>query len=111
MRVVHSTALLHLRQQAVLNNARIAIAVERFRAKNGSLPAKLTELAPRYLRKIPIDPISGKLPRYKTTPNAGVIIYSIGADEDDDGGRPVSPEEEIGDADGDWVWRTVAPQN
>ncbi|HEX8371651.1 MAG TPA: hypothetical protein VF585_02630, partial [Chthoniobacterales bacterium] len=45
--------------------ARIAIAVERYHAKNSSLPENLGVLVPEFIAKIPHDPIDGKPLRYQ----------------------------------------------
>ena len=97
-----------LQQQAMLNNCRIGIAIERYRLKHDKLPAKLADLSPRYLDKIPPDPMTGDPPRYIFRPDGRPMIYSLGWDGDDDGGSPATTRS-ISDVDGDWVWLTHSP--
>ncbi|MFT4549499.1 MAG: hypothetical protein ACI9MB_003473 [Verrucomicrobiales bacterium] len=107
LRAFQLTGGLSLRQEAMLGNARIAIAAERFRLKQGRLPGKLSELVPRYLPAVPLDPVTGKEPVYRAEPDGEVLIYSFGSDGDDDGGRLPAAEEVVGiSEDGDWIWRT-----
>ena len=51
---------------------------------------RLEELVPQFLPSVPLDPYDGQPLRYKRLP-AGFVVYSIGADGRDDGGkeRPV----------------------
>ena len=73
---------------AALRCALAALAVERFRiAHDGKLPAALAELVPQYLAAAPTDPFDGKPLRFRPL-EKGFVVYSIGEDGDDDGGRP-----------------------
>src|SRR5262249_45479809 len=65
-----------------------AIAVERFRLVNGRWPDQLEDLAPGFLSKVPADPFDGQPLRYPRL-KEGVIIYTVGEDRKDDGGRRV----------------------
>lgn len=51
--------------QSALNAADIAVALRRFRVDRGGYPDSLTELAPQYLAKVPVDPFTGQPPEYK----------------------------------------------
>jgi hypothetical protein len=62
-----------------------ALAVERYRRERGGWPAKLAELTPKLLEKVPLDPYDGKSLRYARVAD-GVIVYSIGPDGTDNGG-------------------------
>jgi len=66
--------------------ATTALAVERFRQKQGQLPKNLKELVPRFLHEIPTDPFDGKPIRFRRLAE-GYVVYSVGADGHDDGGR------------------------
>lgn len=65
-----------------------ACAVERYHLKNApGLPDRLDQLVPEFLPAVPLDPFDGRPLRY--TPNSeGYVIYSVGPDKADDGGRP-----------------------
>jgi len=71
--------------RASLRAARVALAVERYRLANRKLPDTLPELVPSYLDAIPEDPFDEQPLRYRKT-ETGYIVYSIGADGQDNGG-------------------------
>jgi hypothetical protein len=62
------------------------IAVERYRRSNNRWPDALTDLVPAYLPKVPLDPFDGTLLRYHRFDD-GVVIYSVGPDGQDNGGK------------------------
>ncbi len=64
------------------------LALRAFRIDEGLYPDSLYDLVPRYLARIPSDPfgISGPL-RYKLNGDE-YVLYSVGPDGVDDGGRP-----------------------
>jgi hypothetical protein len=66
--------------------ATTAIAVERFRLLQGRPPESLSELTPQFLPNVPIDPFDGQPLRYHRLAK-GYVIYSVGQDRHDDGGR------------------------
>jgi hypothetical protein len=49
------------------------------------LPARLEDLTPEYLPRVPADPFDGKPLRLKRD-GKDVIVYSVGPDGQDDGG-------------------------
>ena len=57
-----------------------------YRAGQGDYPARLEELAPRILKKLPQDPFTGAAFCYRRQPN-GYLLYSVGWNGKDDGGR------------------------
>ena len=64
----------------------MAIALAGYHADHDRYPAKLADLAPRYLPRIPGDLFSGKELTYKPS-EKGYLFYSIGPNGKDDGGR------------------------
>jgi hypothetical protein len=76
--------------------ARAALALMAYRAKTGAYPDKLDALVPEYLPRVPLDPFSGRPLRLKRD-GTGVVIYSVGRDLADDGGRPAEPGKPGGD--------------
>jgi hypothetical protein len=71
-----------------------ALAVERFRSAHNRLPESLSDLTPQWLPTALIDPFDGKPLRYRVL-DVGYLIYSVGEDGGDDGGRErefVEPE-------------------
>lgn len=71
------------RRDAVL----VAIALELYRRAHGSYPDSLEALTPKYLPGIPIDRFDGKPIKYKLA-EGRPLLYSVGVDGVDDGGRP-----------------------
>ena len=74
------------RCEQVQRNIQVAFALAAYRSDNGHYPAKLEDLAPKYLPSIPADLFSGKPLIYRPTEN-GYLLYSVGPNEKDDGGR------------------------
>ncbi len=72
---------------AGLANAQAAVAIERWRLVHpGQLPDTLAELVPAYLAAVPLDPFDGQPVRYKKLP-VGYVVYCLGLDFTDNGGR------------------------
>jgi hypothetical protein len=69
-----------------LRCATAAAALERYRLDHGRWPETLNALIPRYLTAVPTDPRDAKPLRYTHRPE-GVVIYSVGGDGVDDGGK------------------------
>ena len=110
------TRKLIAKMEATRTALRLAIALERHRITQGSYPSQLPHLD----GASPHDPITGGPLHYKLQ-NGHPLIYSVGADRDDDGGRLVAdhgtayfrpatdasqwlPSEELPTApDGDWI--------
>ena len=76
----------NLRFQAHLRCASVALAAERFRQATGRWPGEIAEMVPTFLTAVPLDPFDGQPLRWKPVP-MGLVIYSVGPDEADDGGR------------------------
>jgi hypothetical protein len=72
-------------------NGRVTIALARFRAENGRYPAKLDELAPKYLPTVPHDLFVDAALKYRTV-DGGYLLYSVGPNEIDDEGRTYDDE-------------------
>jgi hypothetical protein len=85
-----------LRAEAEHDVALTAVAMETFRLANGKLPEKLTDLTPKFLADEPLDPADGK-PLRMVVRDKEVVIYSIGPDMKDDGGKPYDNTTKTGD--------------
>ena len=84
-----STGIILQREAEFATNLHLtvtALAVERFRLAHGRLPENLNELVPKFLSTVPVDPFDGQALRYHRLAK-GYVIYSVGADGHDDGGR------------------------
>jgi hypothetical protein len=74
------------RMEQVDRNLHIALALAAYRKAEGRYPAKLADLAPKYLTAVPTDVFSGKDLIYKPGEN-GYLFYSVGLNGKDDGGQ------------------------
>ena len=75
-----------VRFAAQFRTAHAGLAIERYRLAAGELPESLADLIPTYLDAVPKDPFDGKELRYKKL-ETGFVVYSIGKDGNDDGGK------------------------
>ena len=105
--------------QTAADMARMACALERYRLAQGNFPESLTALAPQWLEKIPHDVLSGQPLKYRRTDDVRFVLYSVGWNQTDDGGKLGSPNKEAASGkirgefalkttDGDWVWQYPA---
>ena len=67
-------------------NLQVAFALAAYRADTGRYPARLEELAPQFLPRVPDDLYSGQPLIYKPSAE-GYVLYSVGMNEEDDDGR------------------------
>ncbi len=81
--------------RAQLRAARVGLAVERHRVAHGELPESLDTLVPEFLDRVPKDPFGDGPLKYERLEN-GFMVYSIGVDEEDDGGKEPGWIEERG---------------
>lgn len=68
-----------------------AIALERYRLRHGAYPGTLAALVPEMLAQWPTDFMDGQPLRYRLTSDGHFILYSIGLDCMDDGGKMQHP--------------------
>lgn len=73
-----------------MRTASAALALQRFRLRTGQWPETLAELVPQHLPEMLEDPFDGAPLRYKRF-ETGFVVYSVGEDRGDDGGRPLPP--------------------
>jgi hypothetical protein len=67
----------------------VQLALKAYQERHGAFPTQLIDLDPSYLPSIPLDPFSDKQPlKYKASGRV-YILYSIGPDDVDDGGKPI----------------------
>jgi len=77
--------------RARLRTAVAATAVERWRiAHQGQIPDSLEQLVPAFLPSVPNDPFDGHPLRFKKL-EKGYVIYSVGPNGVDDGGKERPP--------------------
>ena len=70
----------------------VGIALELYRREKGKYPSSLIELTPHLLPNIPADRITGNPVKYRVI-NGKPVVYSVGADRVDDGGKPPETKE------------------
>jgi hypothetical protein len=87
---------LDIRGIAQLRTGRVGLAIQRYRLATGKLPDALADLVPTYLDAVPKDPFDGNDLRYKKL-ETGFVVYSIGEDRSDDGGKEKLPKRKRGD--------------
>jgi hypothetical protein len=75
-----------LKHVAQFEVAKTLLAVERYRLAHAKLPETLDQLVPDYLAAVPADPFDGAPLRYRRL-NRGFVVYSVGEDGKDDGGK------------------------
>ena len=80
-----------LRAQAAVRALLTGLAAKRYQLAHGELPERLDSLVPDYLEALPTDPFDGKPLRCE--PNGtGAIVYSVGKDGVDDGGKELGAQ-------------------
>jgi hypothetical protein len=87
--------------------ARTAIALERYRLACGEFPGSLDMLAPRFIGTVPHDVIGGQPLHYRRTNKGQFILYSVGWNGRDDGGKVgyFKGNISLDITSGDWVWQ------
>ncbi|MCX7824153.1 MAG: hypothetical protein N2689_01165 [Verrucomicrobiae bacterium] len=96
--------------QTNADQAMIACALERYGVAEGKFPDSLDALVPRFIAKLPRDVISGGPLKYRRD-GGGYVLYSVGWNETDDGGKIVFTTRSSTAQDfekGDWVWQAPA---
>jgi hypothetical protein len=82
------------RKHAYLRCTIAALAAERYRRDRKAWPKSIDNLCSKYLVSVPLDPFDGRPLRYLRLKD-GVMIYTVGHDAIDNGGRldPAHPNE------------------
>jgi hypothetical protein len=74
------------RTEQVQRNLQVAFALAGYHREHGRYPAKLDDLAPKYLPAVPNDLFSGKALVYRPM-EKGYLFYSVGVNGKDEQGR------------------------
>ncbi len=93
--------------QVWVDEARIACALERYRLAHGVYPDSLDALAP--IDSVPHDIINGSPYHYQLRPDGTFLLYSVGWNQTDEGGKVVYKKDaptQIDYNEGDWAWPT-----
>jgi len=86
----------------------LSLALQAYFDQRRAFPERLTELVPDYLPNHLQDPFSDRPFLYRRI-EAGVIVYSIGPDGNDDVGRPLDKSRDPNTAQGDMVVKLSGP--
>jgi hypothetical protein len=84
------------RHQTSQTLLRVALALADYRDEHQRFPDDLGALTPKFLEKAPLDPMWGEPFVYKKT-DAGCILYGIGRNGADDGGRTLNDFDDADD--------------
>jgi hypothetical protein len=98
----------------------VAISLELFRRRNQQFPETLEALVGGFLPQVPADRATGEPVKLRLV-NESPVVYSVGGDRDDDGGRPALNKTGLQPAavswldggeifDGDWLLYPVTTQ-
>jgi len=90
--------------EAMMLSTRAGLSCKIFRNKTGRHPENLEALVPDILPEVPTDPFTGKPLVYKIE-NGELLIYSLGSNQKDDGGRSSPITQLVMEKDDDWTWR------
>ena len=89
------------RNVAKCDELELALALRAYKKQHGAYPDRLSLLTPSHMDSLPKDPFSGEDYLYRIE-GEGFVLYSVGRDLKDDGGRPMK-----GRAQGDIVWKIL----
>jgi hypothetical protein len=90
---------------ALVRTARAGLACRIFKSRTGIYPESLEALVPGLLEGIPVDPFTGKALVYRRE-GEGFIVYSLGSNQKDDGGRSNwNITQLVMERDDDWTWK------
>ncbi len=89
--------------QVAVDEALLACALERYRLARDQYPEQLAALAPEFIFTLPHDVIGGESYIYRRSEDS-FVLYSVGWNEKDDGGKVGMKGGSTDLSEGDWVW-------
>ena len=102
---MESTFLKTATFEALVRAFRAGLACRIHKGRTGQYPESLEALVPALLNEVPIDPFTGKALVYRRE-GEGFIVYSLGSNQRDDGGRGTwEIKQLVTEKDDDWAWR------
>ena len=81
--------------RAKIDGSLVAIGATIYRMDTGVWPASVSELTPAYLPDVPEDPFTGGPMRLGVNGDGSLVVYCVGRDGDDDGGRMDPSKESV----------------
>jgi hypothetical protein len=100
----HAAAMKEASLEARMLATRAGLACKIYKRKTGRYPENLEALVPDILPEVPIDPFIGK-PLVFRIQDGELLIYSLGSNQKDDGGRMGPMTQLVMEKDDDWTWR------
>ena len=90
-------------RQVALDEAQVACALERFRLARKAYPENLGELIQvGLIKEVPVDVPAGGPLHYTPIGRDGYVLYSVGSNGKDEGGRVATRRDDF--STGDWAW-------
>jgi hypothetical protein len=91
--------------QASVRQTMTACALQRYQMMKGGYPEDLNALAPEFVKAVALDPVTGERMQYRPDSRSDFLLYSVGWNGVDDGGKVCYAQGGGTDAvNGDWVW-------
>jgi hypothetical protein len=91
--------------EALILTSRVGLACRVYKSRTGAYPENLEALVPGLLTEVPVDPFTGKPLVYRRE-GEGFIVYSLGSNLKDDGGRSTFEIKSlVTEKDDDWTWK------
>lgn len=93
------------RNQTLANELLIVCGLERYHLVHHQYPDSLDQLGTEWLPLKPADVVGGQPLQYHPTADGKFVLYSVGWNEKDEGGKVVLDKRGVFEtAEGDWVW-------
>jgi hypothetical protein len=90
---------------ALILTSRVGLACRIHKSRTGAYPENIEALVPGLLTEVPVDPFTGKPLVYRRQ-GEGFIVYSLGSNLKDDGGRSTYEIKSlVTEKDDDWTWK------
>jgi hypothetical protein len=90
--------------QVQVDEARIACLLERYHLRHDGYPDSLRALPPEFGVELPRDIINGEPYHYELRSDGSYLLYSVGWNQEDDGGESVVSAGQVPQDAADWVW-------
>ena len=94
----------YVRLQTQLDEARLAIALERCRQARGAYPETLAELVPDFIAELPVDVFLHEPMIYRRADGGTFSLYGVGKNRTDDGGKVDPKANESRQPDDVWLY-------
>jgi hypothetical protein len=90
---------------ALVRTTRAGMACRIHKGRTGQYPESLEALVPGLLNEVPVDPFTGRPLIYRRDGD-GFVVYSLGSNMKDDGGRSTwEITQVVMEKDDDWTWK------